>query len=385
MASLLEPFSGYVPESQFAHRIVGPPVSTLSPEQRRVARLDPLSFRHVVGRGAGSSHSEAKKWLRTCEKAGALRRVGPMVAVYQQAKGDLVATGIIVDVSVAAYAGGRVKPHEATIAKTEKKMSRYMRTTRIYGNPVALAHRPHPAIEAAIARHTRRPADYSFVSADGFSHAMWAIQGKEAQELCDGFEDTLYITDGHHRLAAASSVAARERRPDPHLPAGLFSTGQLRLATFARCVVDPHLDAAEVIGRLRADHLVEEVSVAEARPTGRHEFGLRVGRGSYRLRIDPAMVPDDLYHSLDVNLLQDLVLGPVLGIKNPRKDRRLHFSPDLPGLRAKHEKCTVWFLPFPVSVDDVMAIADAGLTMPPKSTRFGPKLPSGLAIRLLDR
>jgi uncharacterized protein (DUF1015 family) len=385
MTRLLEPFTGYVPAAEFAHRVVGPPVSMLSPDQREEARMDPFSFRHVVGRGAGSSHAEARRWLRACEEAGALHPVGPMVAVYQQAKDDLVATGIIADVSVAAYESGLVKPHEATLAKTEKKMARYMRTTRIYGNPVALAHRPHPAIDAAIAEYTERPADYSFVAADGYSHALWAIVDEEAEALCARFNETLYITDGHHRLAAASSLAAREQRPDPHLPAGLFAATELRLGTFARCVMDPDLDPAGVAARLRADHHLEPIGTAEARPTGRHEFGVRIGGDGYRLRIDPALVPDDPFHSLDVNLLQDLVLRPVFGIKNPRKDRRLHFSPDLPHAAPQHGDCSAWFLPFPASIGQVFAIADAGLVLPPKSTRFAPKLPSGLAIRLLDR
>ena len=384
MSPLLEPFSGYVPAAEYAHRIVGPPVSTLSPDERERAKLDPLSFRHVLGRGAGSSHAEAHKWLRACEERGALRSVGPVVFVYQQARDDLVASGIIADVSVAAYAAGRVRPHEETIAKTEKKMAKYMRTTRIYGNPVALAHRPSDVVSSAIARHTQRAADYSFVSADGFSHALWSVTGDEAAELTADFDETLYITDGHHRLAAARSLAAREERPDPHLPAGLFSTTELRLATFARCVVDPHMDVHAVVSRLAAEHHVTEVSAVEARPTGRHEFGVRIGGRAFRLRIDPELVPDDLYGSLDVNLLQSLILEPVLGLGDPRRDRRLHFSPDLPQSQVGHEDCSAWFLPFPVSVDDVMAIADAGLTMPPKSTRFGPKLPSGLAIRLLD-
>lgn len=319
------------------------------------------------------------------EERGALRLVGPVVFVYQQARDDLVATGIISDVSVTAYDSGLVKPHEATIAKTEKKMARYMRTTRIYGNPVALAHRPDPAVDAVIAAQTARPADYSFVSADGYSHALWAIDSEEASRLCANFAQPLYITDGHHRLAAASAVAAREQRPHPYLPAGLFSTEQLRLATFARCVLDPGLDAAAAVAQLQADHHLEPVSAPEARPTGRHEFGVRVGGRTFRLRLDPAVVPEDVYRGLDVNLLQDLILRPVFGINNPRKDRRLHFSPDLPRLQPDHERCSAWFLPFPVAVDDVMAIADAGLTMPPKSTRFAPKLPSGLVIRLLDR
>lgn len=385
MPRLLDTFTGYVPAPEFAHRVVGPPVSTLSPDQRERARLDPLSFRHVVGRGAGSSHAEARRWLAAAEERGALRTVGPAVFVYQQARDDLVATGIIADVSVTAYDSGLVKPHEATIAKTEKKMARYMRTTRIYGNPVALAHRPDPVIDAAIAAETARPADYSFVSADGFSHALWAVGRDDAERLCGSFVQPLYITDGHHRLAAASAVAARELRQNPYLPAGLFSTEQLRLATFARCVVDPELDAGATVAALRERHHLQDVSAAEARPTGKHEFGVRIGGGTYRLRIDPTDIPTDVYRALDVNLLQDLILRPLFGINNPRRDRRLHFSPDLPRLQPEHERCSAWFLPFPVAVHDVMVIADAGLAMPPKSTRFGPKLPSGLVVRLLDR
>lgn len=382
---LLEPFTGFVPEPDFAHRVVGPPVSMLSQDQREEARIDPLSFRHVAGRGAGSSNEEARGWLRTCEQSRALRPVGPMVAVYRLAKGDLVATGIIADVSIAAYDSGRIKPHERTIAKTQGKMASYMRSTRIYGNPVALAHRPHAGISAAIAEQTRREADYSFVAADGFSHALWAVRGDAAHDLCAGYNDELYITDGHHRLAAASAVAAEEGRLDPHLPAGLFAMDELRLASFARCVEDVSIDSAAVIDRLSTEHRLEEVSEIEARPRGRFEYGVRIGDGSYRLHINPDLIPDDLYRSLDVNLLQDLILGPLFGITNARQDDRLRFSADVHTKPNAGKDCSAWFLPFPASIHDVMAVADLGLTMPPKSTWFAPKLPSGLVIRLLDR
>jgi uncharacterized protein (DUF1015 family) len=383
---MLEPFTGYVAVSEFAPRIVGPPVSTLSPDQQKAARSDPLSFRHVVGKGAGAPKKEARKWLRICQDEGVLAPVGPAVFVYRLAKGDLVTTGIVADVSIAAYDSGLVKRHETTISKTERKMAKYMRSTRIYGNPVALAHRENAGLSALIAAHSLRDADFGFTAADGYAHSLWVVDGNEAHDLCRGFHDTLYITDGHHRLAAASVVASEEGRRNHHIPAGLFSAEELRLRSFARCVIDPDLDAAAAVERLGSEHHLEEASDGDVRPRQRHEYGVKIDGRSFRLRIDDADVPDDLYRSLDVNLLQDLILEPVFGIENPRQDGRLHFIPDLPDGNSDDEiECDAWFLPYPASVSDVMAVADSGRAMPPKSTWFAPKLPSGLIIRLLDK
>jgi uncharacterized protein (DUF1015 family) len=386
MSSLLQPFTGFVPASEFAPRIVGPPVSTLSPDQREAARTDPLSFRHVVGKGAGAPKREALEWLHTCREEGVLTPVGPAVFVYRLGKEGLVTTGIVADVSIAAYDSGLVKRHETTISKTERKMAKYMRSTRIYGNPVALAHRDHAEVSGVIAAHSTRDPDFSFVAADGYAHELWVVEGAEASALCRDFQDVLYITDGHHRLAAASVVAAEEGRMNPHIPAGLFSADELRLRSFARCVIDPDLDGGAAVERLSSEHHVEEVTEAEARPRERFEYGVRVGGRSFRLRIDDARVPDDLYGSLDVNLLQDLILEPIFNIINPRQDSRLHFVPDLPGGNGDDGiDCGAWFLPYPASVSDVMAVADSGRAMPPKSTWFAPKLPSGRVIRLFDK
>ena len=357
----------------------------LSPDQREAARLDPLSFRHVVGKGAGSTLEAARVWLRTCEALDALHPVGPAVLVYRLAKGDVVATGLVANVSLKAYKSGKVKRHEMTISRTEKKMAQYMSTTRIYGNPVALAHRPHEAISQAIAGELLREPDSSFIASDGYSHSLWAIEGQAAFDLCASYNDELYITDGHHRLAAAWRVAKAEKKDDPHLPAGLFSQDELRLRSFARCVVDPDVDPDAVIERLGNEHRLEEVSDVEARPLGRADFGVKIGGRSFRLHIDRARVPDDVYGSLDVNLLQDLILKPVFGIVDPRQDDRLHFVADTSDQDETDIDCSAWFLPFPTTVSDVMAVADLGLVMPPKSTWFSPKLPSGLVIRLLDR
>lgn len=384
MTALLEPFTGFVPDPDFAHRIVGPPAAQLLPDQREAARLDPFSFRHAVGRRANSPHEKARAWIRTCWEHGALRHVGPAVLVYRSGRGDLDATGIIADVSLSAYDSGLIRPHEATITKTERKMAAYMRRTRIFGNPVALAHRHHAGLSAAIEAATSREPEYSFDSVDGFSHTMWLIEGDEAVDVCRSFEDTLYITDGHHRLAAAALVTAEEGRLDPRLPAGVFAADELWLRSFARYVVDPELDPDGVIDRLGAEHRLEEVSASGFRPERRLEFGVKIGARTFRLAIDPDHAPDDLYRSLDVNLLQDLVLEPVFGISDPGRDERLHFVADLPNRPGLDLTFDAWFLPFPTSVAEVMAVADMGRTMPPKSTWFAPKLPAGLVIRWLD-
>ncbi len=384
MSSLLQPFTGYIPAPEFAHRVVGPPVSTLSPDQREEARADPLSFRHVAGKGAGTTVKEAREWLRTCNQNGVLKQVGPAVFIYRLTKGSNAVTGVIAEVSITAYDSGLIKRHETTISRTERKMAKYMHTTRVYGNPVALAHRPSPSISATILAGSSRHADYSFTTTEGSTHELWVIEGSSAIELCSEFPGEVYITDGHHRLAAASNIASRERRMNPYLPAGLFSSDELYVKSFARCIVDPTIDIGATIDRLRNDHELEAVDDDDIRPGSRHELGVKIGTETFRLRIRASVIPDDVYHSLDVKLLQDLILEPVFGISNPRNDGRLHFLADQTADGISEITCDAYFLPFPASVGDVMAVADSGRAMPPKSTLFTPKLPSGLVIRQLD-
>ena len=385
MTSLLEPFRGYVPAADFAPRIVGPPVSLLSPDQQHAARMDPLSFRHVVGKGAGAPHTEAREWLRMCREQGALEPIGPAVIIHRLARGAFSATGLIADVSVSAYDTGLIKRHETTIAKTERRMAEYMATTRIYGNPVALAHRDHPEVEETLRVQSEREPDITFTAMDGFRHSMWIVEGAPARDMCASFDDVLYITDGHHRLAAASTVAAEERRSDPHLPAGLFGSDQLQLRAFARGVRNTGVDPSDVIAFLRTTHELVEVPDAIPRPLRRHEVGCRVGRRSFVMTFNPDTISSELYRSLDVNLLHNLVLEPLFGITNPRTDARLRFEAD--NERRSHEPdiYDAWFLPYATGIDQVMAVADMGRAMPPKSTYFAPKLPSGIVIRLLER
>lgn len=381
MTELLRPFVGYIPSSTFAQRVVGPPSATLTPEQKRAAVDDPLSFRYTAGRKAGCSHDNAMRWIGDLVTDGVLLPIGPAVVVYRQQTGDFVSTGMIADLSLGAYTSGRVKRHEKTIAKTQRKMANYMRTTRMYGNPAVTAFRPVTLVEETIAGHTNdRPAT-EYTTVDGIGHSLWLVEGNDASELCRLLDSVLYITDGHHRLAAAALVAADEGKTDARIPVGVFSAGEFRLRSFARCIDDPDLALDAVIGNLETEFELDEVGSDEAFPRTRFEFGAKIGDRYFRLRIPEDRIPADQHLSLNTNLIQEMVLGPVFGITHPRLDKRLRFVADLGEVGDVCPTANVWFLPFHLEVNDVMAVADSDRTMPAKSTWFAPKLPSGLVIR----
>ncbi|HEY5890065.1 MAG TPA: DUF1015 family protein [Acidimicrobiia bacterium] len=384
MTDLLQPFIGYIPASDFGRRVVGPPSVTLTDDQKAAATGDPLSFRQSAGRKAGCSSDVARSWLGELLNDGVLLETGPGVVVYRQEAGDFAAQGVIADVSLDAYRAGGVKRHEKTIAKTQRKMAEYMRTTRLYGNPAVTAFPPKSEVEAAINGHTSRKATSTFTTVDGIIHHLWHVGGDAAYELCRHIDTDLYITDGHHRLAAAALVASEEGHPEARIPVGVFSANEFRLRSFARCITDPELDTTATITELQRGFKLEEVAIDEAFPRSRYEFGVKIRDEYFRLRIPDDQIPTDLYGTLNTNLIQDLILGPVFGITHPRLDKRLRFVANLDDLDESCEKADAWFLPFPLELSDVMTIANSDRTMPAKSTWFAPKLPSGLVIRPLD-
>lgn len=384
VCALLRPFAGYLPSPDYGHRVAGPPAATLSAEQIEKAQRDPLSFRYTLGRSACSSHARAVEWINAQNSRGVLQPVEQTVLVYRQSGNGFTATGLIADVSLDAYAAGRVERHEKTIEKTERKMADYMHATRVYGNPVALGHRPNTHVTEVLDAHAGRVPDTAFTSIDGMTHELWPVTGDDSEALCREFDSVLYVTDGHHRLAAAARVAAEEGRVGAFLPAGLFSSEELRLRAFARCLIDLKTDSNRIIEELGTEHHLVEVDAAAARPTRSGEFGVGIGDRYFRLRLGHDEIPNDPYESLDVNLLQNLILEPLFGIPDPRGDKHLRFVADLSETSHLDLDAPVWFLPYPAAVEEVMAVADSGRVMPPKSTLFTPKLPAGLVVRLID-
>ena len=384
MSSMLRPFSGFIPTSEFGARVAGPPRAFLTDEQRAAAKADPLSFRFTAGRKAGCSMDEALKWIDGRIEEKALQPFQGAVIVYRQSGADFSATGIIGDISLAAYRAGEVKRHEKTVAKTQRRMAKYMRTTRVYGNPAVTAFDSAPELESAIAGHTSSEPDTSFVTVDGNRHQLWIIEGDDADRLASSIPSPLYIMDGHHRLAAAALVASEEGRDDARLPVGVFAAEELRLRAFARCVDDPSTDAARVVSVLAERFTVREVAESEARPGSRAEFGARIGDRHYVIEVPDGLSGPDHYDTLPTTLLHESILGPLFGIQDSRKDDRLRYAPPLGEIEETCSDADAWFLPHPLQATDVMQVADSDRTMPPKSTWFAPKLPSGLVIRPLD-
>ena len=261
----------------------------------------------------------------------------------------------------------------------------YMASTRLYGNPVVLAHRDDATLAELIDGHMRRPADVDFTAIDETHHQLWVVVGDEAMVLCDRFDSNLYIADGHHRLAAGAALAQTEGRSGDYIPAGLYAEHEFVVLAFARDIKDAPIVGEDLITQLQEKFVLQEVDEVRPRPTARHTIAVRIAGRSFLLTIPAELIVGDVYDRLDVNLLQQLILEPILGIDDPRHDKRLTVIADIGDDADDPDRYDAWFLPYPTSVGEVMDIADMDRTMPPKSTFFMPKIPGGLLVRPIDQ
>lgn len=323
-------------------------------------------------------------WLQDARATGAVNRVTNAVIVHCAERERTRSLGVLADASLDAYMAGRIKLHEKTIAKTEQKMVDYMASTRLYGNPVVLAHGDDQRITETLSGITRRAPDADFTAIDETRHRLWVVTGDDALLLAQQFEADLYIADGHHRLAAAAALAKAEGRQGDFLPAGVYSESEFTIAAFARGVRSSSLKTGWVIDQLSAEFRLDEIDVRVPRPSAPHTFGVRIAGRSFLLTVPVKRIVGDAYDRLDVNVLQQLILEPILGIDDPRHDRRLEVMADLGDGTIDPDRYDAWFLPYPTSVGEVVEVADMGRTMPPKSTFFRPKIPGGMLIRAID-
>jgi len=345
---------------------------------------DPLSFRYSVGRGVGPASADAQAWLGGIAQQGAVRAVADSIMVHRAERGGRAAIGVLGDVSLAAYEQGRVKPHEKTVTSNEQKMVGYMLLTRMFGNPVVLANRSNPELASRLEAHSQTTPDVDFEALDGSRHQLWIVDGQAATDLTALMVGDLYIADGHHRIEAARELANAEGRSDAWFPAGVYAQDQFDVWAFARGVRDAPLSGDALIARLADSFDLVEIEDALPRPTAPRTFGARIAGRSFVLRIPEGMVGGDAHDLLDVNVLQQLILEPLLGIEDPRRDPRLDTVADSDDSVHDPDQYDAWFLPYPTPVESVMAVADMASTMPPKSTYFLPKLPGGIVIRPLD-
>jgi uncharacterized protein (DUF1015 family) len=407
MATLF-PFRAVFPLPARAAAVAAPPYDVVSAaEAAALARDNPFSFLHVsraeidlppgTDPYADCVYATARaNYERLRREAPLLQETEPVFYLYAQAMGAHRQVGVVATVALDEYDAGLVKKHETTRRDKEEDRTRHIATLRSQTGPVFLAYRPQAAIDAAVARLTQAAPFLDCVAPDGIRHSVWRVASAADIRLLReafGAVPALYIADGHHRAASASRVRERLRQANPHhtgdeacnrFLAVTFPANQLRILPYNRLVRDLAGLAPEAfLDRCRADFDVAPATgAAPERPGVFHVF--LAGRW---LRLAWRGTAADLppVERLDVSLLQNLVLAPLLGIDDPRTSKRIEFVGGIRGTGLLEEQVrsgahALAVSLFPTTVEQLMAIADAGAIMPPKSTWFEPKLRDALLI-----
>jgi uncharacterized protein (DUF1015 family) len=404
--SLICPFAGLRPATMRAADVIAPPYDVLSSSEARVrAQGRPWSFLHISKAEidlpeATDPHDSAvyeraaSNLQRMLAEGVLLRDSEACYYVYRLVMGEHTQTGLVAAASVAAYDCNRIRKHEFTRPDKEDDRVRQIEALNAQTGPVLLAYASDPEVDALLAGVTETDPDVEVVADDGIEHILWVVREQGLVErISQAFDamPALYIADGHHRSAAASRVAAARGDPDS---AGYFLTvifphNQMQILDYNRVVRDLAGMAPEVFLARVVDRFKVTPADAAVHPNGPGIFGMYLSGQWYRLTMHPENIPDDPVGRLDVSLLADQLLEPLLGISDPRRDIRIDFVGGIRGLqelerRVDSGEMAVAFSLHPTSMEDLMAVADAGEVMPPKSTWFEPKLADGLVSLVLD-
>jgi len=309
-------------------------------------------------------------------------------------------TGIVACCSIDDYLSGVIKKHENTREDKELDRIRHVDVTNAHTGPIFLAYRQNEALRVIVDKVKEGEPVYDFVSEDGIGHRVWIVNSPEAvtgiQSAFAKIPST-YIADGHHRAASAVKVGLKRRRENPDYSGGeaynyflsvLFPDEELMILPYNRVVKDLNgLSKEAFLAAAEEKFLIKETGREPYEPSGKGCFGMFLEETWYELEARAEIVSHDPVKGLDVSILQDQLLGPVLGVGDPRTDRRIDFIGGIRGLgeleRRVHEDMAVAFAMYPTSIRELLAVADAGRLMPPKSTWFEPKLRSGLFIHPL--
>lgn len=404
----VKPFKALRPVPEAAARVAAPPYDTLDrAEAAAMAAGNPDSFLHVsraeidldsdTDPYADAVYKAARVNLDGLCRRGTLQReASPCLYLYRLQMGAHAQTGIVVCSHVEDYLANRILRHEKTRADKEDDRTRYVLALRAHTGPVFLAYRDVPAVDAAVADRQRRAPLFDFTAADGVRHTVWRVEESRGGPLLNALAGVprAYIADGHHRAAAAAraAITLRQAAGDPAEPAEydgflsvFFPASQLKILPYHRCVRDLNgLSPREFLARIGERFDVEEISRPEDL-SGEGRCALYLEGRWRKLSWTPPVGEPDPAARLDVAVLQNRLLAPVLGIDDPRTDSRIDFVGGIRGIgelerRVDSGRDAAAFAMGPVTVERMMEIADAGMEMPPKSTWFEPKMRSGLLL-----
>lgn len=408
----VRPFCAVRPRQDIASRVAALPYDVYNrAEAKEETQREPLSFL-CIDRAETQLPDDIDTYdPKVYEKARSLMRKriddntfvadrDPCYYIYELVMDKRSQTGIVGCASVDDYLTGVIKKHENTRADKEADRIRHVDSLSAQTGPIFLAYRRREDIASVIERIKKEKPIYDFVSPDGIGHRVWAIrQTADTDAVSRAFSDTdsIYIADGHHRCASAVKVALMRREAHPdyrgdeefnYFLSVLFADDELMIMDYNRVLKDLNgLSVDEVIKALKNLGTLDETGEAY-RPEKKGCVGVYMAGKWYRLKFNEDLIPDDPVEGLDVSVLQNNVLGPVFGIKDPKTDKRIDFVGGIRGLgeleRRVGADCAIAFSMYPTSIGELFAVADANLLMPPKSTWFEPKLRSGLFIHEIE-
>ena len=413
--SEIKAFQGIRPIPDKVSQIASPPYDVLSSaEAADMARSNPVSFLRVVKPEItladgidpydDAVYAAGKTNLQRLIDDGLMKQDAvPCLYLYRQVMNingkDHVQTGLVAGVSVEEYEKGLIKKHEFTRVAKEADRTRHVETLNAQTGPVFLTYRAQAEIDTLVASLSQNAPIYDFTADDGIRHTFWVVEdGSNIDQLTNAFADVpcLYVADGHHRSASACTVGKKRRDSNPnhdgsepynHFLAVIFPHDQMMILDYNRLLFDLNgLSSEEFLGQVEKQFTVEKTDTKK--PDAVHVFGMFLDNQWYRLTAkDGTFDANDPVTGLDVAILQNNLLSPILGIGDPRTDERIDFVGGIRGPeeleRRVNAEGAVAFTLFPTPIEQLMAIADAGEVMPPKSTWFEPKLRSGMVIKPL--
>lgn len=406
--AVIRPFECVRPEKSIAGRVAALPYDVYdSKEAREVVAKEPLSFLRIdraetqfdeqVDMYSQEVYQKAHDMLMEAIADGTFITDSDMAYyVYELTMDGRTQTGIAACASIDDYLNNVIKKHENTRADKEQDRINHVDACSAQTGPIFLAYRANAVINAEVAKAKEKEPLYSFTSDDGIRHQVWKISDETSVgNIEDAFAgiSQIYIADGHHRAASAVKVGLKRRESNPgytgdeefnYFLSVLFPDEELMIMPYNRVVKDLNgMSEEEFIARIKEKFIVDESSTQVA-PAKKGEFGMYLGRKWYTLTAREEILSNDPVDGLDVAVLQNNVLEPLLGIHDPKTDRRIDFVGGIRGLgeleRRCDEDCVLAFSMYATSISELFAVADAGLLMPPKSTWFEPKLRSGLFI-----
>lgn len=412
--AVLKPFKAVRPKDEYASQVGALPYDVMNSEEaREMVKDKPYSFLHVdkaeVDLPQGIDIYSAEVYEKAKENLDALSENGickqdekPMLYIYRQIMNGREQTGIVGCTAVDDYINNVIKKHEFTRADKEADRIRHVDTLDANTGPIFLTHRENKTVSDITEnwKNTHTPC-YDFVSDDGVSQTVWVIDDTEVIDtLVKEFAEIpyLYIADGHHRCASAVRVGQRRRGEGEYdknaefnfFLSVIFPCDQLKIMDYNRVIADLNGNTSEeFIAKMSEKFVVEEAETSPYAPQERHTFGMYLDNKWYKVTAKPEFINEnDPVECLDVSILQNNLITPILNIADPRTDKRIDFVGGIRGLGELERRCKegmkLAFAMYPTSLNELMDIADAGQVMPPKSTWFEPKLLSGLFIHKLS-